>query len=217
MSTYIPPLRFHSLTPLYDSAVRLTTNEQSFRTTMLKALREGRPPLKVLDIGCGTGSYALLLKQEYPDARIVGIDADEQALSIARRKAAALKVAIDFRQADARQLPLPEASFDAAYSSLFFHHLNDAEKVAVLRQVHRCLAPGGKLVVADWHRPTTATRTLGFALVRLLDGFAVTRMHSNGSFPLALESAGFQISDQVLVDAPLGSIGVWTCVRHAQE
>ena len=214
MAGYLPPLRFHALTPFYDSAVRWTTNERAFRKAMLGAISVGRPLANVLDIGCGTGSYAIMLKEAFPTARVVGLDADDQALGIARRKAAGLRLDIEFRRADARQPPFPDASFDAASSSLFFHHLNDADKLEVLRQLHRCLEPGGRLVVADWDRPASTFGRMRFALVRSLDGFAVTRLHAHGGFPALLGKAGFEISGHSAVAAPLGCIGVWTCARR---
>lgn len=214
MAAYIPPLRFHALTPLYDSAVRWTTNEGAFRKAMLEAMPATRQPRDLLDIGCGTGSFAAMLKRQFPAARVVGVDADKQALDIARRKAAALGLGIDFHRADARRLPFPDASFDAASASLFFHHLEDADKLSVLRQLHRCLKPGGRLVVADWHRPMSLLGKIRFGLVRTLDGFAVTRVHAIGGFPALLAQAGFVVSAGPVIAAPLGSIGVWTCDRR---
>lgn len=214
MGAYIPPLRFHALTPLYDSAVRWTTNERAFRKSMLEAMRAGKPPANVLDIGCGTGSYAILLKHEFPAARIVGFDADERALHIARLKAADHRVDIEFHRADARQLPLPDGSFDAASASLFFHHLQDGDKLTVMGQLHRCLKPGGRLIVADWHRPPSMSGRMRFALVRGLDGFAVTRVHASGAFPSLLVEAGFDVFAGPVIAAPLGSVAVWTCARR---
>ena len=177
-------------------------------------MRAGRPPTHVLDVGCGTGSYAILLKQEFPAARIVGVDADEQALHIARQKAVNLGLDIEFHRADARELPLPDTSFDAASASLFFHHLQDGDKVTVMRQLHRCLKPGGRLIVADWHRPSSISGRMRFAFVRGLDGFAVTRIHASGGFPALLAEAGFEVAGGPVIAAPLGSIAVWTCTRR---
>lgn len=209
-----PPLRFHALTPLYDSAVRWTTNERAFRKAMLEAMGFDRRPADVLDIGCGTGSYAIMLKQQFPAARIVGMDADRQALGIARRKAAALYLDIDFREGDARQPPFPDASFEAATASLFFHHLDDNEKLTVLRELRRCLKPEGNLIVADWHRPVSLSGRMRFGLVRGLDGFAVTRVHASGGFPALLREAGYEVTASPVIAAPLGSIGVWACTRR---
>lgn len=214
MAEYIPPLRFHALTPMYDSAVRWTTNEAAFRESMLAAMSAGPPPSDILDIGCGTGSFAIMLKRQFPAARVVGMDADEEALGSARRKASPLHFDIELRRGDARQPPFPDASFDAACASLFFHHLADSDKLAVLCELHRCMKPGGRLIVADWHRPRSASGRMRFALVRLLDGFAVTRIHASGEFPALLREAGYEVSAGPVIAAPLGSIGVWACARR---
>ena len=217
MAEYIPPLRFHALTPLYDLAVRWTTSERRFRTAMLDAMAVSRHAVDLLDIGCGTGSHAIMLKQMLPAARIVGMDADERALDLARRKAAAVGVAITFQRGDARLTPFADASFDAVSASLFFHHLEDSSKLAVLRELHRCLKPGGKLVVADWDRPRSLWGRVRFGLVRGLDGFAVTRAHASGGFPALLRAAGYEVAAGPVISAPLGSIAVWSCAPRKSE
>ena len=214
MDTYIPPLRFHALTPLYDAAVRWTSSERAFRASMLRAMRECGQPTDVLDLGCGTGTYASMLKQAFPGARVIGADADEQALGIARRRAAGLRLDIEFRRADARRLPFQDAAFDAVSASLFFHHLEDRDKLAVLGEIHRCVKPGGTLVLADWDKASSLLRRMRFALVRILDGFAVTQAHASGAFPSLVAQAGFGVSAYPVIPAPLGTIGVWACVRR---
>lgn len=209
---YIPPLRFHALTPAYDALVRWTCAEVRFRESLTSALAT-RPFSSVVDIGCGTGSLLTMLCQRFPDAEIVGIDADEAALRVAQKKLSAKGYDASLRMADGRDLPFPDGSVEAFTSSLFFHHLEDDSKVEVLREVRRCLSPGGTLVVADWDRAGSIFRRAAFHAVRGLDGFDVTRLHAEGRFPELIARSGFTLRAAAPIPAPLGQIGVWTFER----
>ena len=210
--SHIPPLRFHALTPAYDAVVRWTSAEEAFRGAMLEALA-AHSPARVLDVGCGTGTFAVALKRALLGAQVAGVDADEAALRIAANKCEREGVEVELRQCDARSLPFEAQSFDAAAASLFFHHLEDGDKRKVLGELHRCVKPAGALVVADWHRADGALRRLAFSAVRALDGYAVTRMHALGRFPQLLAESGFEVLGETCVPAPLGAVGVWCCRR----
>ena len=209
-ASYISPLRFHALTPAYDALVRWTSAEDAFRAVMIEALGD-RSTARILDIGCGTGTLAVMLKESFPTAQLVGVDADQAALDIAARKCNDRGVIVMLRQADARNLPFQSESFTAATASLFFHHLEDDDKRRVLAQLRRMVGRGGSVVIADWHRAHSVRRRMAFMAVRLLDGLSVTRSHAQGQFPKLLEQAGLEIREAVFIDAPLGTIGVWHC------
>ena len=187
---YIPPLRFHFLTPFYDALVRWTTRETVFKEALLVQL--GRAPgERLLDVGCGTATLSLELARRNPGAHVVGLDADGTALAIARAKAARARVPLDLEQAFADRTPFPSASFDAVVSSLFFHHLRPDAKRAALAEVFRVLKPGGSLHVADWGRPANLMLRVAFLLVQVLDGFETTRDSVAGVLPVMMAQAGF--------------------------
>lgn len=122
------------------------------------------PGHDVLEIGCGTGNLAQLIKRRYPTATMIGLDPDPRALQLAKHKADRRGVEIRFDQGFAGELPYPDASFDRVVSSLMFHHLDDDEKVAALREVRRVLRPGGELHLLDFtgggHPHGSASRRL---------------------------------------------------------
>ena len=104
----------------------------------------------VLDIGCGTGTFAVAIKQRHGDAEVFGLDPDAKALARARRKAARVGIAVQFDQGFSDGLPYADASFDRVFSSLMFHHLSRAAKEGTLREVLRVLRPGAELHLLDF-------------------------------------------------------------------
>jgi ubiquinone/menaquinone biosynthesis C-methylase UbiE len=99
----------------------------------------------VLDACCGTGVVArLLIPLVGPAGRIVGFDLDPQMLEVAK----ALAPAVEWRQGDLQVLPFADASFDLAVCQQGLQFLPD--KAAGLREMHRVLRPGGRIVLALW-------------------------------------------------------------------
>lgn len=108
---------------------------------------------RVLDVGCGSGLYAAELTQR--GAEVIGFDASARLVQLARQR---VGDAADLRVHDLRH-PLKwlsDESIDQAVMALVIHHLDDP--VPALREVHRVLGPGGRLVistvhpVADWQQ-----------------------------------------------------------------
>jgi SAM-dependent methyltransferase len=191
-STYLPALRWKALTPAFDTAVRATTRE---RTSKLRLIDQAgvRPDDTVLDLGAGTGTLAIWLKERCPNARVVGLDADPDVLSRARRKAAEAGCELELVQGFSNDLPFPDKHFDVVLSSLFFHHLTSEVKRETLSEVYRVLEPGGSLHVADWGKPSDPLMAAAFTLaVRTFDGFEVTRDNAAGALPALFEEAGLE-------------------------
>lgn len=110
---------------------------------------------RVLDIGTGPGQVPLLLCQRLRGVRVLGVDLAESMLVRARARVAASPHAgrVELRRADAKALPLPDASFDTVCSNTILHHLADPRPL--LAEAARVLAPGGALLVRDLFRPPT--------------------------------------------------------------
>jgi ubiquinone/menaquinone biosynthesis C-methylase UbiE len=152
---YLPAAGHDWALPLYDPIVKLLGGEAA-RKTLVEQAALG-PGMRVLDLGCGTGGLALLIKQRHPDVRVVGLDPDPRALARARRKAARAGVDLQLDQGFGDALPYPAATFDRVLSAFVLHHLPTEEKVSTLREAHRVLAPGSALHLLDFGGPATAT------------------------------------------------------------
>lgn len=186
---YIPALRFRMLTRLYDPVVRWTTREDTVKRALIAAARTPENAT-VVDVGCGTGTLAIRLKQQHPSARVIGLDADLVVLRRAEDKAQRAGAAIEFVEGNAVDLPFPGESADRVVSSLFFHHLRHENKRRAFSEIVRILKPGGEVHIADWGMPANWLMKAVFYPVRFLDGFATTDDNVHGRLVEMIELAG---------------------------
>ncbi|MEI7835025.1 MAG: methyltransferase domain-containing protein [Planctomycetota bacterium] len=118
-------------------------------------LLELTPGHNVIDVGCATGNATLAIAARLDGARgglAVGLDASIEMVARARRKVRGRPCRFDI--APAEQLPYHDGVFDRAASTMFFHHLDLADKLRALREVFRVLVPGGLFVLTDVDVPT---------------------------------------------------------------
>jgi ubiquinone/menaquinone biosynthesis C-methylase UbiE len=170
-SRYIPALRFHWLTPVYDPLLRWGMRESLFKSRLIEQA-DLRPGQRVLDLGCGTGTLTVMLKQSAPQAEIVGLDGDRDVLSIAESKAAQAGLQIQWDYGMAYRLPYEDQSFDAVLSSLVVHHLTRSDKVRAFREVRRVLKPGGAFQIVDFGSPFNGwTRLQAAVMMNLEEAF----------------------------------------------
>ncbi|MFL9482247.1 bifunctional demethylmenaquinone methyltransferase/2-methoxy-6-polyprenyl-1,4-benzoquinol methylase UbiE [Chitinophagaceae bacterium LWZ2-11] len=120
-----------------------------------KAIRQIKDlnPKKILDVATGTGDVALMtLKMLKPD-KIVGIDISEGMLEFGRKKIEKLGLnnKIDLQKGDSEQLHFPGNEFDAV--TVAFGVRNFENLLQGLKEMHRVLKPGGRLVVLEFSKP----------------------------------------------------------------
>ncbi len=212
-STYVPALAFHFLTPAYDTVVRMTTRERAFKAALV-AQANVQAGYRALDLACGTGTLAILIKNSCPGAEVVAIDGDERILNLARSKAQYAGLAIQFDQGMSYELPYPDGHFDCVTSSLFFHHLSWANKQRTAQELHRVIRPGGQLHVADWGKATGPFMRVAFLGVQLLDGFPNTHDNVKGLLPELFAEAGFSDVHQIQVfSTALGTMALYRAVK----
>lgn len=111
----------------------------------LEARLPAETPLNILDIGTGTGFFAILMA--HLGHRVTGIDLTPAMLEEASAMASGLGLDIDFRQMDAQQLVFPDGTFDVVLSRNLTWTLPEPEKAYA--EWYRVLKPGGILLNFD--------------------------------------------------------------------
>lgn len=203
---YIPALRFGWLTPLYDPILRWVIREAQFKQQLIRQAKV-RAGQKVLDLGCGTGTLTILIKQAYPEAEVTGLDGDPQVLAIGRAKAARTGTVINWDQGFSYQLPYSDNSYDDVLSSLLFHHLTRENKQRTLAEVYRVLRPGGQFQLADLSRPRTLwARIVSPLMARLEDASD----NHKGLLPVMMQKAGFVLArDEAHFSTLFGTLSIY--------
>lgn len=129
----------------------LPPNETLVRQSLINEIHTH--PRRILDLGCGTGSTTLMLKQAFPQAEVVGLDLSPYMLVRAEHKAQAAGLDIQWRHGDAEHTGFPDAAFDLVTASLLFHELPPQASQSVLRESFRLLTVGGEVLVLDGNQP----------------------------------------------------------------
>ena len=190
-SSYIPALKFNWLTPYYDLIVAVTTREKTFKKALVQQANI-EENFDVLDIGCGTGTLAIMVKQSQILSNVTAVDGDKTILQIAETKTRRSGVQVNFDHALSNHLPYEHKHFDRVLSSLFFHHLSWENKQKTAQEIFRTLKPGAELHIADWGKASNVLMRGLFYLIQVLDGFPNTQGNIEGRLIELFELAGFQ-------------------------
>jgi len=189
-SPYISALSHDWLTPFYDTLIRWTMPEATFKAQLVAEARIKRDE-SILDLGCGTATLTMLTKSIHPETTVIGVDGDSKILGIGTRKVRKARLNVAFAQAMSFELPYANASFDRVLSSLMFHHLTRENKVRSLKEVYRVLRSGGELHIADFGKPQNLLMRIASYPWRLFDRSNNTADHIKGLLATLMRDSGF--------------------------
>jgi ubiquinone/menaquinone biosynthesis C-methylase UbiE len=193
---YVHALHYSALTRFYDTLIKVTLREERIKGALVGQL-ELADGHRVLDLGCGTGTLAIMIKSASPGTKVIGLDGDEEVLRIAEQKAEHGGVRIEWRRGMSFEPPFPDGSFDRIVSSLLFHHLSRDDKLRTLARARSLLAKGGRLHVLDWGEAGSFWMRAAFLSVQLLDGFSTTSDNVKGLLMEHMRASGFSSVTEV--------------------
>lgn len=132
----------------YDEQIlRIVPQYREQGELMLEVLPfDAGQPIRVLDLGCGTGALSCLVLAAFPLASVVACDLSEKMLVGCERRLGRFAPRAAFRHADFGVCDLGSGVFDLVVSGLAIHHLDRDGTRALYRRVHDALRPGGMFV-----------------------------------------------------------------------
>ena len=145
---------FDSIAGRYDFMNRFLSagTDVSWRKKAIQQLASIQPKT-ILDVATGTGDMAIMTWRQLQPDKITGIDISQGMLDLGRQKIEKMGLSgvIDLQKGDSETINFPDQSFDAitvAFGVRNFQHLEKG-----LKEMHRVLKPGGKLMVLEFSRP----------------------------------------------------------------
>jgi len=165
--------------------------------------------MKVLDLGCGTGTLTVMLKQAHPGVNITGMDGDSEVLDIARKKSEGMDIQWD--EGLASSLPYPDSAFDRVVTSLVIHHLVTDDKRRAFKEIYRVIKPRGELYILDFGAPHSPLTRFMTKYMRRLEE---TADNFDGQIPLFVTEAGFgKVKEAQNFVTIFGPLSLWRAIK----
>ena len=114
---------------------------------ILMSYMDGVEVHRILDIGSGTGVFAMRVADEFPHARVTGVDLSLHMLEKGRERLNGQGTRLNYVNGDSEHLPFADDSFDVITCNHSFHHYPHQSRA--IREMHRVLRPGGRLFIVD--------------------------------------------------------------------
>lgn len=134
---------YKNLAKLYDTFIEPSVGV--LRKIMFKMYlpKEG---LRVLEIGCGTGSNLRLYQKS--GCEVNGIDLSPSMVKVATKK---LGEQANIKLGDASQMPYPDNHFDLVIAMLTLHEVPNSIRAPIINEMRRVMKPDGRLLIVDFH------------------------------------------------------------------
>lgn len=212
---HTPPLGFSALTPVYDAAIATFTRERVWRARLVEELSP-QPGDTILDIGSGTGRLAEAIHFAQPRADYLGVDPDERAIAIARRRVARVGSSAHFDvQYFSGDEKIGIMQPNKIVSSLVLHQTPLSEKRRIIQTAYDALPQQGLFIVADYGAQSSRLMRFLFRwTVQTLDGLENTQPNADGILSSLLEDAGFTSSgESAVIPTVTGSISIFRALK----
>ena len=118
---------------------------------ILLAIWPNHPPLRVLDLGAGTGKTSGVILDKFRGATVKAVDLFEEMLEHAKLRLEEFEDRVEYVQGDFMEIELGEG-YDVCVSSLAVHHQTAEGKQELFERIFKALAPGGRFLMIDWVR-----------------------------------------------------------------
>ncbi|MCE9524386.1 MAG: class I SAM-dependent methyltransferase [Alphaproteobacteria bacterium] len=213
--SFVPALGDHRLSPLYDTTMSLLTCERTWQRAFVKQI-DPLPRDVILDVGCGTGTLAILLKQACPAASIYGSDPDPDILTRAENKARDKDLLIHFSKGYAQETASVASAIrpNKIVTSLVLHQVPLSSKRSTLLSAYAALRAGGELHIADYGQQYSPLMRMAHRHVQAIDGFESPQPSADGMLPeLLLETGFIAVQEHTVIPTPTGSISLYSAMR----
>ena len=119
---------------------------------LIRRIREaaGDRPIKMLDVGCGTGVFASKVREALPRVEVCGVDLVSDMLRKGQPRWRLHRGHVFPVQGDSERLPFASGSFDIVTCANSFHHYPRQDRAVA--EMRRVLRPGGRLMIIDGYR-----------------------------------------------------------------
>jgi 2-polyprenyl-3-methyl-5-hydroxy-6-metoxy-1,4-benzoquinol methylase len=170
---------------------------------------------EVLDVGCGFGLFSLYYAMASPTRFIHGLDLNGRRIAVARHAAARLRLDnVAYEQEDALDFK-GGGEYAAAYMFDIVHHIPPACVAPLLTALHRCLTPGGRLLVKDVGTEPRYKRWFTWTLDRLMAPRTPVTYWPPAQLQHVLERVGFIVYRHEMVDILPYPHVLYICQRPA--
>jgi ubiquinone/menaquinone biosynthesis C-methylase UbiE len=145
---------FTSWSRSYDRSILQWLLFAPSHRVLIRRIREaaGNRPIKMLDVGCGTGLLASKLRACLPHIKVCGVDLVSEMLMKGQSRWRLHRGHVFPVQGDSERLPFASGTFDIVTCSNSFHHYPRQDRA--IAEMRRVLRPGGRLMVVDGYRDT---------------------------------------------------------------
>lgn len=179
--------RFNEWSKKYDKSILQSLVFRNSHDVMIRDIINDSRPLKILDIGCGTGEFALKLRKHKKDSNIFGIDISVDMVNVAKAKTKFDKD-VDFRIGDVEKMPYDNNYFDCITCAHSFHHYPNKGKA--IGEMFRVLKNDGKAMIIDGYKDGFLGKVIFDFIIKKHEG-DVHHLHSM-QFHRMMKKTGFR-------------------------